>query len=313
MTEKPTKVTYALSLSNCLPVPLFDSAMTLNVFGMGAHAAGYNGIATASQLSADLIFVLWLASSTPYFATTMSLKNLDFQKHFGADVKTLKNQSQGERFGEIETLVEKLNDEYVPQNYEKKELARLVNRELENYLESITGEVVRTSSRIRKFGFFKVLFPFALGACSPIDGEIYIFKDTGVFEPHLITHELAHRHGYMKELHAQALAYLALMNSKNPVFMQSANCERLNRQIMVVNNHDRKQARFFTENSDLRAELRRDFLKLMKKRGIYESVVSLAMLPIYSLRMKLTGQNGLQDYSEGFTNFLYTTGNKINP
>lgn len=313
MEEKLLKEKYALSLSTFLPVPLFDSAMTLNVFGMGAHAAGYNKIAATSQMSADLLFLLWLASSTPYFATTMSLKNLDFQKHFGADVKTLERQSLDGRLDEIEALTEKLNDEYVPQNYEKKELARLVNRELENYLESITGEAVRTSSRIRKHGFFQVLFPFALGACSPIDGEIYIFKDTGVFEPHLITHELAHRHGYGKELHAQALAYLALMNSKNPVFMQSANCERLNRQIMVVNDCDRKQARFFTERSDLRAELRKDFLKLMRRRGIYEGVVSLAILPLYQLRMKLTGQNGLQDYAEGFTNFLYTTGNKINP
>ena len=31
------------------------------------------------------------------------------------------------------------------------------------------------------------------------------------------------------------------------------------------------------------------------------------MRRLYDERMKLTGQNGLSDYDEGFTNFLYTS------
>ncbi|MBI5066193.1 DUF3810 family protein [Candidatus Woesearchaeota archaeon] len=299
------------SLSTKLPIPLFDSVMATALLSMGTEYAGLTNVAQYSSLANTFLLAVWLSSSIPYFIESNFAKRINFQKQFGADIKTLQQQSLGERFEEIEKLTEKLNDEYLPQDYERKELAKLVNKELEDYLESITGVRVETSDRIRNFGIVKMLMPFALGACQPIDGEIYIFKDMGVFEPHVITHELAHRHGYGKELHAQALAYLALMNSKNPVFMQSANCERLKRQIGVVNYEDRRSAREFTENLDLRAELRGDFLRLMKRPGIYERVVSLAMLPVYSLRMKLTGQNGLKDYGEGFTNFLHTIGNKV--
>jgi len=34
--------------------------------------------------------------------------------------------------------------------------------------------------------------------------------------------------------------------------------------------------------------------------------VSLVMKKVYDERLKLTGQNGLSDYDEGFTNFLWT-------
>ena len=39
---------------------------------------------------------------------------------------------------------------------------------------------------------------------------------------------------------------------------------------------------------------------------MYESSVSVVMKKLYDERMKLTGQNGLSDYDEGFTNFLWT-------
>ena len=39
-----------------------------------------------------------------------------------------------------------------------------------------------------------------------------------------------------------------------------------------------------------------------------QSTVSMAMKSLYDQRMKLTGQNGISDYDEGFTNFLWTYG-----
>ncbi len=40
--------------------------------------------------------------------------------------------------------------------------------------------------------------------------------------------------------------------------------------------------------------------------GAYEGAVTVVMKRLYDERLKLTGQNGLSDYDEGFTNFLWT-------
>jgi len=85
---------------------------------------------------------------------------------------------------------------------------------------------VRTSTEVRGFTLAKLAFPFALGACDALSGDIAIFKDTGPLEPHVLAHEFSHRKGYWKELHAQALAYLALVTSGEPVLQQAARLER---------------------------------------------------------------------------------------
>ena len=40
--------------------------------------------------------------------------------------------------------------------------------------------------------------------------------------------------------------------------------------------------------------------------GAYEGAVGTVMRRVYEERLKLTGQNGISDYDEGFTNFLWT-------
>src|SRR5690606_10583805 len=118
------------------------------------------------------------------------------------------------------------------------ELATVVDEHLTSYVAGITGQRVETSAEVRSFGLVQGIFPFALGACDFLSGDIAIFRDTGVFEPHVIAHEFCHRKGYYKELEAQALAYLALVSSGDPLLVQSALCERLHRQIRVLSNED---------------------------------------------------------------------------
>jgi hypothetical protein len=135
---------------------------------------------------------------------------------------------------------------------------------------------------------------------------VAIFKDAGILEPHVIAHEFCHRKGYLKELHAQALAYLALRTSGDPVLVQAARAERLHRHLAVLTDRDPDRIERGFRGIGLRRELIDAFLKLKPPPGMYEAAVAKVMRPLYDHRMRLTGQNGLSDYDEGFTNFLWT-------
>jgi hypothetical protein len=152
------------------------------------------------------------------------------------------------------------------------------------------------------------MFPFAYGTCDVVSGDVAIFKDTGIFEPHIITHEFCHRKGYFKELHAQALAFLALRNSGEALLIQSARAERLHRHLRVLAGDDVETFNALVDEANLREELQEAFHQLRPVPGAYESAVGKVMRKMYDERMKLTGQNGLSDYDLGFTNFLYTFG-----
>ncbi|HEX9886983.1 MAG TPA: DUF3810 family protein, partial [Longimicrobiales bacterium] len=139
-----------------------------------------------------------------------------------------------------------------------------------------------------------------------VSGDVALFKDTGIFEAHVICHEFVHRKGYWKELHAQALAFLALRNSGEPLLVQAARAERLHRQLRTLAGDDLDRFNEMVDAADLRPELKEEFHKLRPVPGAYESAVGVVMRKLYDERMKITGQNGLSDYDEGFTNFLYT-------
>ncbi|HZD06032.1 MAG TPA: DUF3810 family protein, partial [Longimicrobiales bacterium] len=148
--------------------------------------------------------------------------------------------------------------------------------------------------------------PFAMGVCDVISGDVALFRDTGVFEPHVICHEFVHRQGYWKELHAQVLAFLSLRNSGEPLLVQAARAERLHRQLRVLSGDDPVRFNGMVDEAGLRPELQEAFHALRPVPGMYESAVGRVMRRLYDERMKLTGQNGLSDYDEGFTNFLHT-------
>jgi hypothetical protein len=221
-------------------------------------------------------------------------------------VKNLTPMPREEREKDVAELVDWANDIYTPMDIPRRELAVEVDKHLTNYIATITGQRVETSTEVRDFMVASLIFPFALGAADPLSGDVAIFKNTGVFEPHVIAHEFSHRKGYYKELEAQALAYLSLMESGVEVLKQSAICERLDRQLWVLAESDGARYNDLVDDLDIREELRSAF---GARRGVpllYERVIGSAMKEMYDARMQLTGQNGISDYDEGFTNFLYT-------
>jgi hypothetical protein len=250
----------------------------------------------------------YAGSSVKDWVARAGIRRIDFVREFGADVFELDDMSPDERRSEIRTLGEVLNDSYDPEHVPREELAAEVNRQLTTYIGQITGQEVETSSEVRSFSLAMLVFPFAYGACDIISGDVAIFKDTGIFEPHIIAHEFCHRKGYLKELHAQALAYLALRNSHEPVLVQSARAERLHRQLRALAGEDPVHFADLVDGLPLRDELRSAFHALRPVPGVYESAVGRVMRRLYDERMKLTGQNGLSDYDVGFTNFLFTFG-----
>lgn len=248
----------------------------------------------------------YAGSAIQDWARRQGVRKIDFLREFGADVRNFEPMPEEARRQEVRVLVERVNDGYVPGRMRRNELARLVDWHLTEYIARITGQRVRTSTEVRSFMLMQVLFPFAVGACDVLSGDIALFRDTGVFEPHVIAHEFCHRKGYLKELEAQALAYLALTSSGDPLLVQSALCERLHRDLRVLSGGDPERFRVLVERSGLRAELARQFLAFRPEPGPLMGPVASLMRSAYDARMRLTGQNGISDYDLGFTSFLYT-------
>ena len=253
---------------------------------------------------------VYAGSAVKDWAARQHVRRVDFLREYGADVFDLERMPREERVREIGVLAERLNDGYVAERAagSREEIAREANRHLTSYLASVTGQRVETSSAIRNFSIAYLIFPFAYGTCDILSGDVAIFRDTGIFEPHVIAHEFCHRKGYWKELHAQVLAYLAMVSSGEPVMVQSAHAERLHRHLRVLAGADVGEFSRLVDGLSLRPELARAFHALRPTPGAYESAVGKVMRRIYDERMKLTGQNGLSDYDDGFTSFLWTFG-----
>ncbi len=249
---------------------------------------------------------MYAGSAVKDWVSRREMRWIDFQKEFGCDVKTLQEMPMVARKDEIERLGRRLDEGWTDERIPRDELAAAVNDHLTEYMASITGQRVYTSSEVRDFTLAKLIFPFAMGVCDVVSGDVALFRDTGIFEPHVICHEFVHRKGYWKELHAQALSYFALMSSGDPVMVQSALAERLHRQLKVVAGEDHQAYHDLVDSLDMRRELADELHALRPDPGVYESSVSVVMKKLYDERLKLTGQNGLSDYDEGFTNFLWT-------
>jgi hypothetical protein len=249
---------------------------------------------------------MYAGSAVKDWVSRREMKWIKFQNEFGADVKTLLDMPDDARRDEVSRLAIRLNEIYTPERMPRDELAKAVNEHLTEYMAGITGQRVRTSSEVREFTLAKLVFPFAIGVCDMISGDVALFRDTGIFEPHVICHEFVHRKGYWKELHAQALSYLSLMASGDPLMVQSALAERLHRQLKAIVGDDHQEYHDMVDSLKLRPELAKELHSLRPDAGVYESSVSVVMKKMYDERLKLTGQNGLSDYDVGFTNFLWT-------
>ncbi|MEX0912244.1 MAG: DUF3810 family protein [Gemmatimonadota bacterium] len=254
---------------------------------------------------------IYFGSAAQDWLERRGVRRIDFLAEFGADVRHLEEMPLVARREEVASLVEEANDGYTGARVPRDELAREVDRHLTAYIAGITGQQVETSTEIRSFTIAQVIFPFALGACDFLSGDVAIFRDTGVFEPHVIAHEFAHRKGYWKELEAQALAYLANASSGNLLLEQSARCERLHRHLRVLAGDDPEAYAASVAQAGLRPELGASFSAVRPAPGPLAERVEAVMKRLYDERMRLTGQNGIRDYDLGFTNFLYTVEGKV--
>ena len=249
---------------------------------------------------------MYAGSAVKDWVSRRDMRWIDFQREFGCDVKTLSEMPMSARRDEVEKLARRLDEGWTSERIPREELAVAVNEHLTEFMAGVTGQRVFTSSEVRDFTLAKLIFPFAMGVCDVVSGDVALFRDTGIFEPHIICHEFVHRKGYWKEMHAQALSYLALMSSGDPVMVQAALAERMHRQLKVVAGEDHQVYHDLVDEFDMRQELSDEFHSLRPDPGVYESSVSVVMKKVYDERLKLTGQNGLSDYDEGFTNFLWT-------
>jgi hypothetical protein len=290
----PNDATYA-------PVSLTDLMMAAPLASrlvLGATLPGRMVQVAALGLYAGSVVKDWQARR--------GIRSVDFVTEYGADVHRLDQQPTALRRREIAALGDALNRDFTPERRSRRDLARQVNRALTDHLAGVTGQRVLTSDEIREVSLVSLVFPFAMGTCDILSGDVAIFRDTGIFEPHIIAHEFVHRRGYMKELHAQVLAWFALRHSGDPLLVQAARAERLHRQLRVVAGDDPRAFREAVAHAGLRDELAADFNRLRPDGSLYQSIVGTGLKQLYDMRMRLTGQNGLSDYDEGFTNFLYT-------
>lgn len=290
------------NIATYLPIAPSDLLLTAPIaarFLFGLSPAGRVVQAAALSVYAGSALVDW--------AIRADARRVDFEDAFGFDPLSPPPASEEERRRDVERLVERLNANYVPMRTPRKELAEQVDRHLTDFLAELTGQRLETSARVRDFMLAQIVFPFALGAADPLTGDVAIFRSTGVFEPHVIAHEFCHRKGYMKEAEAQILGYLALVDSGEPVLEQSAHCERLDRQLWVLAERDAAAYNALLDDLGLREELKDAFAVRHPAEGPVGGVVGPMMKNAYNARMKLTGQNGLSDYDEGFTNFLLAT------
>jgi len=248
----------------------------------------------------------YLASAARDWHDRRGIRRIDFRREFGADFHHLLPMPREDREAEVRTLTERLNDEFVPQRRPRRELAVEVDRHLTLYIAGITGQRVRTSTEVRGFALAKLAFPFALGACDALSSDVAIFKDTGPLEPHVLAHEFSHRKGYWKELHAQVLAYLALVSSGEPVLRQAARLERFYRQLRVLAGKERGAFERLAAATPLRPELGTVLGGFGPPATAVGRQVEAGMRQVYDARMRMTGQTGISDYGLGFTNFLYT-------
>ncbi|HMH75945.1 MAG TPA: hypothetical protein VK547_04935 [Candidatus Udaeobacter sp.] len=264
------------------------------------------GVTPLGRVVQAAVLGAYLGSAVRDWHDRRGIRRIDFRREFGADLHHLVPMPREAREAEVRTLAERLNDEFVPRRLPRREVAVEVDRHLTHYIASITGQRVRTSARVRGFALSKLAFPFALGACDALSGDIAIFKDTGPFEPHVLAHEFSHRKGYWKELHAQALAYLALVASGEPVLRQAARLERFYRHLVVLAGKQRRTFDRLAAAAALRPELGKVLGELRPPATAVGRQLEGGMRQVYHTRMRLTGQTGISDYDLGFTNFLYT-------
>lgn len=265
------------------------------------------GATLPGRLIQAAAFGAYAGSALGDWASRRGVRKIDFMKVYSADVRHMEEMPESQRLADAKRYSEELMATSAAGGDKRTRdvLAVDVNERLTSYIAGVTGQRVETSSSVREMTLARFLMPFAVGSCDILSGDVAVFRDTGVFEPHVLAHEFCHRKGYLKELEAQALAYLALSGSQDPRLRRAALAERVHRNLRVLDGDDPVRYGELLDETGLAGSVREDFRRL-RPPDRRNGVVSNAMREMYDARMKLTGQNGLSDYDRGFTNFLYT-------
>ena len=172
------------------------------------------------------------------------IRKIAFLEEFGADGRRLVTMPPEVREAEVRLLAEPPERRAHPRSASRAaELAVEVDRHLTGYIAGITGQRVCTSTAVRGFTAARLAFPFARGPATSSRGTSRSSRTPARSRRTSSRHEFSHRKGYWKELHAQALAYLALVTSVEPVLVQSARFERLYRHLRVLAGRDRARYR----------------------------------------------------------------------
>jgi len=263
------------------------------------------GAVLPGQLVATVAIGYYAGSAARDWSARRAVRPIDFAEEFDADVDRLDEMPELARHAELRLLGHALNEGFTTERPDRDDLAERVDRALVKFIASVTGQEILTSLQIRSYNLARVIMPFASGTCDMVSGDVAIFDDVGLFLPHVIAHEFAHRKGYFKELHAQALAYMAMRVSGDPVLIQSARIERLHRNLAVLCRDAPERFDELLNAAALRPELWEEMTRVRpeKRKG---GPISTGMKAMYDRRMRLSGQNGISDYDEGFTRFLWT-------
>ena len=94
-------------------------------------------------------FGMYAGSAVKDWVSRREMKWIDFDVEFGADIKSLQEMPDDARRDEISRLAARLNEMYTAERVPRAELAKAVNGHLTEYMASITGQRVQTSSEVR--------------------------------------------------------------------------------------------------------------------------------------------------------------------
>lgn len=235
------------------------------------------------------------------------VRPLSFEACFGVDVLAPPPMSPEQRVQDVVRVSSKLTELHRrewPYRSTRRERARLADEALTTLIARYTGQRIVTSTSLRSFMLSTLFLPFAVAACDRFSGEVGVFRALGIFEPHVIAHEFAHRKGYVREVDCQLLSYMALVSSSWREGRFSALAERLFRNLAVLSECSPGACGRLVKELGLPSVLESQFLARCGSRGVTHRVARTMEL-LYEARMRLTGQNGLSDYDEGFTNALH--------
>ena len=263
------------------------------------------GVTPIGRVVQGAVLGAYLANAVRDWHDRRGIRKIDFRREFGADVHHLVPMPREVREAEVRMLAERLKRVSFRSDAQAGSSRSRSHRHLTRYIASITGSWCheRRGARLRPL---KLAVPVRARGVRRAGRVISRSSRTpGPSSPRPRA-RVQHRKGSWKELHAQALAYLAMVTSGEPVLRQAARLERFYRHLCVLAGKQGGAFDRLAGSAALRPELGKVLGELRPPAGAVARKVEAGMRQVYDTRMRMTGQAGISDYELGFTNFLYT-------